>query len=62
MAEDVVEDLDLRFTQALGVMQEKIGDLPEGFDAPGGGTIPDRLFEFINNGSRLHCMPLSATS
>ena len=45
-AKHVVEDLDLVVAQAVSVMEEEIGDLPQGFDPFGRRAGSDGVFEF----------------
>ena len=55
-AEHVVEDLDLVVAETVSVIEEQIGDLPQGVDAFGGRTVSDSVFEFGDNrvGRLLH--------
>ena len=48
-AEHVVEDLDLVVAEAFPVMEEQIGDLPQGFHPLGRRTASDGVFEFGDN-------------
>ncbi len=45
-AEHVVEDLDLVVAETVSVIEEEIGDLPEGVDPFGRRTASDGVFEF----------------
>jgi len=58
MTQDIVEHLDLFFTQALPVMQEKIGDLSKGADPLRRRAASDGFLEFGDDGNwLLHDMP-----
>ncbi|MHC2439567.1 hypothetical protein ACVMB0_006942 [Bradyrhizobium sp. USDA 4451] len=48
-AQHVVEHLDLFIVEAVAVVQEQIGDLPQRLHALGRRPVPDRILEFGNN-------------
>ncbi len=48
-AEHVVEDLDLVVAEAFPVIEEQIGDLPQGFHPSGRRAASDGIFKFGND-------------
>jgi hypothetical protein len=50
MAEDIVEQADLRLIEAIGIVEKKVGDAPKRFDAFLGRAAFDRVFELGDNG------------
>jgi hypothetical protein len=48
MAKDIVEQIDLRLIEAIGIVEKQVGDAPERFDALLGRAAFDRVLELDN--------------
>src|SRR5271170_2591675 len=53
MAQDIIKNLDLFLAQPLGIVQEKICDLPQGADALRRRAASDGFLKFCDDGSGL---------